>query len=923
MRRGIGATLALVGCVGGDWVGEVPVAGVDETHGTLLSDAVLFSCGREELRVQLYGKGVVRLTRRLLGQPWPVERGWLLPTAPLPARFTLFGTPQLAQLEGDGVWLMVDAGCEVTRAGDERNRGVYVEEPVDLEAEPVATVRRQAVDSLVAYGLGEKLGTLSRAGQTHTFWNTDAYDPSWGGYAPDADPLYLSIPWLIGQHRLGSYGVLSLNTHRSHVDVGAADPMLWTSTWDEGLADELLVVGDDVRQVVERFSALLGRSPMPPRWALGYHQSRWGYAPDQRFLDLADRFAEERLPLTSLWFDIQHQDGFRSFTWDPALFPDPAGLLGELRARGLRSVAIVDPGLKVDPGWDVYDELVGRGLALSGASGQPVVARAWPGDSVFPDFSRPETRDWWAGRIERLAELGLDGVWLDVNEPTTFPEGGGGTTIDNHTPVAGDGVPTDMAELHNVYANLQAAATVEGLRRAHPDRRPFVLSRAGYAGIQRHAGVWTGDVPSTWWGLQGTVQLVQSVGLSGVPMVGSDVGGYSGSPSPELYARWMAVGVLSPFFRVHTTQGVPDQEPWAFGTEVRDLSRDLIALRERLRPYLYSLFDQHTRTGAPVLRPMLWEFPADAARDEQLMLGPWLLAAPVLTEGATEVTARLPEGTWAEFHSGLLHLGPRSVTQAAPLAALPLYLRHGAILPLAPVGSTEVDGLIEPLEIQLFPRFAGSEFELYDDAGDGEGPFLRLKLSLARDPVHTTLTVLQREGTWGVGRTLELRFRRAATAPSRVTLNGSALSEASDGGVGWSWDPGDRSVRVRFPDPGGTFVVEAYYAELGWDEDPNVAVPLRVRLPPGTPADAPIFVASDADGWVHHPLVREGDEAVGAVLVPRGDWFSYKYSRGDWCTVEKWPGCEEASDRYAFGASDLPKVDEVFGWRDACADACP
>jgi alpha-glucosidase len=890
------------------------------------ADATIFTCDGQDLRLQAWGEHALRLTRRAPDQPWPVDRGWILREPPPSVPFEIEGRGDDAIVHAELLTVGVDQACRVRVLG---GRGHIVLDDLDdggwslVDGEP--SVMRALGEDTRLLGLGEKLGPLDRRGGSYTFWNTDAYETSWGGYGPQADPLYLSIPLVIGVEDDFAWGVLSLNTHRMALDLGASSPDRWSASWEGGLADELLIVRDTLPEVVETYTGLTGRTPLPPRWALGYHQSRWGYHPDDRLRELAERFRALDLPADSLWFDIQHMDGFRSFTWDPVGFPDPAGLLAELRDEGFRSVAIVDPGLKQEPGWGVYDELIGGGHALRTPGGSPFVGRAWPGDSVFPDFSRAETRLWWAGQVAELAADGLDGIWLDVNEPTTFPEGGAGTTVDNDVIVDGDGVPTTMAELHNAYANLQAAATVEGLRQAHPDRRPFVLSRAGFAGIQRHAGVWTGDVPSTWWGLRDSLLLSLHLGLSGVPMSGSDIGGYSGSPSPELFARWMALGVISPFFRGHVTQGVPDQEPWAFGTEVTDLSRDLLKLRMRLRPYLYSLLHEHTETGAPVLRPMLWHFADMTEVGDQAMLGRWLMAAPVLDEGVVEREVLFPGGRWYELHSGAIIEDVSSYVQDVTLASLPLYVRDGAILPLGPADAFEQGGLLDPLELQLYPRTGPTQLVLYDDAGDGSGESLRLTLDLQLRTDGAALTAT-REGAWGAGRTFELRFRRVDHPATGVTLAGQRLrpleSFAPEAGEGWWWDPNDRSLRVRVVDPGVTFVVRATYDPTIEELAPPVLVPLRVRLPPGTPLDATIHVATDADDWVHHVLRREGDEAVGEVLVPRGRWFRYKYSRGDWCTVEKWPDCGEALDRYAFGAAEPGKVDEVFGWRDGCPDAC-
>jgi len=287
--------------------------------------------------------------------------------------------------------------------------------------------------------------------------------------------------------------------------------------------------------------------------------------------------------------------------------------------------------------------------------------------------------------IGALTVRGISGIWLDVNEPTTFPESGGETTVPDALVADGDGVPTTMAEIHNVYANHQAQATFDGL--LAPYRRPFVLSRAGYAGIQRYAAVWTGDAPSAWWTLQQTLPMLLGMSLSGVPFVGSDVGGYSGNATPELYPRWLELGVYSPFFRAHVTRGVRDQEPWSFGQEVLDISRARLAERYALLPYLEVLFAEHAATGAPVLRPFVYElFEERALRTvgDQAMLGPFVMIAPVVEEGATHRAVRFPTGAWLDVESGAVWEGPATATVSVTLAATPVFLREGAIVPRNP-----------------------------------------------------------------------------------------------------------------------------------------------------------------------------------------------------------------------------------------------
>ncbi len=799
----------------------------------------------------------------------------------------------------------------------------------------IAPTRRLARETPTAehiYGLGEKTGPLDRRGRAFTNWNTDAYDAALGGFRPDGDPLYQSIPFLIGLRGATAYGWFVDSSYRTRFDLAATDPRTLDVVTTGGVMDEYLIAGPAIPDVLTRYTALTGRPSLPPRWTLGFHQSRWGYAPETRVLDVAARLRSERIPADGIWIDIQKMRGFRSFTWDPATFPDPAAMIATLAARGFKTSVIVDPGIKVDPGWDVYDTGLAGGHFLVDAPGKPYVGEVWPGPAVFPDFSAAPTRAWWGSLVGRELGLGARGIWIDMNEPSNFVAGAGGT-VPETLPTNGDGVPTTMAQGHNVYGMYEARAVDEGMRAAGP-RRSFVLTRAGYAGVQRHAAVWTGDAVSGWPTLRGTLPMLLGMGLSGLPFVGSDVGGYSGGASPELYARWMELGSISPFLRAHVEKSAPDQEPWSFGTEVRDLSREAIERRYRLLPYLYNAFEEAARTGQPVLRPLVYAFQDDpmvADLADEAMLGPSLLVAPVLDEGAKQRSIYLPAGRWFELESGAIREGPTTFTADLTRAALPIYVREGAILPTAPPMQYSDEKPLSPLTLELYPGPRPSSLTLYEDDGDTraheQGAWTRVSHAIERSPNGARLTATPRSGSHVVGaRSLLLRFHRVDQLPTGVKLDGAPLPPLADEAArasapqGWWYDAADLALVVKLPDREAGFTVDATYDPAIPDPRPPVAVPLLVRVPAGTPRNTPIHVASSADSWVHHPLtwVANSEVATGTLLVPRGAWFEYKYTRGDWPTVEKWPGCVEATNRYAFGAAHPGKDDTVFAWADRC-----
>jgi alpha-glucosidase len=777
------------------------------------------------------------------------------------------------------------------------------------------------------YGFGEKTGPLDKRGRKMVFWNSDT-----PGYPVDMDPLYQSIPFFVGLREGTAYGLFLDNSHRLEFDIAATQGDRVELEADGGEIDLYFLAGPGMSDVVDRYTALTGRPHLPPRWTLGYHQARWSYYPDSKVEAIAAEFRKRDIPADAIWLDIDYMDGFRSWTWSPAGFPAPPGLVSGLAGIGFKVVAIIDPGLKVDPQWDIYADGLSGGHFLSDADGKPFVGTVWPGPSVYPDFTRKETREWWGGLVPALTTPGVRGIWLDMNEPANF-EAADAHTVPGHIAADGDGQPTTMAEVHNAYALFENRATFEGLLAEDPGRRPFLLTRAGFAGIQRYAAVWTGDAASTMASLEASFTMLLGLGVSGVPMVGSDVGGWTGSPSPELYARWIAVGAVSPFFRTHVATATPDQEPWSFGVEVEDISRLLIRQRYRLLPYFYSLMREASVSGAALLRPMVWEFQADPATwglSKQGMVGPFLMAVPVMQVGAKDVSFYLPSGGWLDLHSGALLPGAGETSRDVRLQSLPMFLREGAIVPTGPQVSWSDEGPVDPLTLELFPAAQESRFLLYEDSGDGQayqsGSYAATPLSLVRTGSGAVLEIGEREGSWDTGdRMLRLRVRPVDKEVSSVAVDGTLLpplgsyEAVQSASNGWWWDANDRALLVVMTDQAGV-IVTMTYDPAPLEEDPDVEVSVEVEVPPGTPPDSTIHIATSAGGWTQQPLAWKvpGILAAGNVKVPRGHWFEYKYTRGGWDTVEKWGGCLEATNRYAHGQAHPVKEDRVEVWADGC-----
>ena len=554
------------------------------------------------------------------------------------------------------------------------------------------------------YGLGERAASLNLRGGTFRMWNRD---PA-GSYGPGTDPLYMGIPVYLGLHSAGSYLIFYENPFPATFTFqGEA-----AAHFEGGMLRYYLVPGPPAR-ALERYTELTGRPPLPPRWALGYHQSRWSYKREAEVRAVVEGFRAHALPLSAVHLDIDYMDGYRVFTVDQRRFPDLARMARDLEAQGVRLVVILDPGVKHDPNYPVFRKGLAEGVFCTLPDGRPLLAPVWPGWCAFPDFSDPDVRAWWGDRYADLLAMGVAGIWHDMNEPTTFAAWGE-PTLPRCTRHALEGRGGDHRECHNLYGLLMNRAGYAALRRLRPQRRPFLLTRSGWAGVQRYAWHWTGDVESSWAALRQTVATVLGLALSGIPYTGPDIGGFSGAPSTELYVRWFQLATFLPFFRTHSALGTPPREPWVFGEAPLAILRTFLRLRYRLMPYLYTLAWEASQTGHPLVRPLFWPdggSPALWDVDDAFLLGDALLVAPILEEGVRFRTVHLPQGHWYDFWNDTLLDGSRVVELEAPLERIPVLVRAGSLLPLE-----EGNALV----LHLYPPTEGTgEAFLYTDAGDG------------------------------------------------------------------------------------------------------------------------------------------------------------------------------------------------------------
>ncbi len=675
---------------------------------------------RARLRLDFLAPDLLEVTWR---EPPP---GLPLPTREWPAVDVAFRVTE------DG-WSVGTAAMEVRVAGDGRLRfleGGFLlrEELPPLFAGEAARHLARLAPGERLHGLGERAAPLDLRGGVYRMWNRD---PG-GAYGPGDDPLYLCVPVYLSWGAGSSYLVFYANAHPAVFDLGRSDPGRAEHVFFGGGLRYYVVPGPAAR-ALERYADLTGKPPLPPLWALGYHQSRWSYYPEARVRRLAADFARHGVPADAIHLDIHYMDGYRVFTVDPRRFPDLGGLARDLVSQGLRLVAILDPGVKRDPGYYLFRDGLERQAFCTRPEGGPVVAPAWPGPCAFPDFTAAPVRKWWGEQYRRLLDLGVAGFWHDMNEPSAFVAQGDPTLPGPARHAAGD-----HRAAHNLYGLGMAQAGYEGLRRFDPDHRPFIVSRSGWAGLQRYAWAWTGDVRSDWACLRQTIATVIGLGLSGIPFSGSDVGGFSGKTTPELYVRWLQMSAFMPFFRSHTAIGTPDQEPWSYGEPYTTVARDFIRLRYALLPYIYTLAWEASRHGWPPVRPLFWaEDPgasppggpeaASAAGppvDDAFLLGDSLLVAPVTEKGATSREVPVPPGLWFDYWNDQPVRGPARVRLNAPLERIPVLVRAGTVLPAEDPGRSTAGRSWARLFLHLYAPEPGQTrtSRLYLDAGDGYGP---------------------------------------------------------------------------------------------------------------------------------------------------------------------------------------------------------
>jgi len=566
------------------------------------------------------------------------------------------------------------------------------------------------------YGLGDKPVHSNLRGKRFENWATDSY-----AFGRSTDPIYKTIPFYIGLHHKKAYGVFFDNTFRSFFDF-CHEQRRVTSFWAQGgEMNYYFIYGPKMGDVISNYSDLTGTPELPPLWALGFHQCKWSYYPEAKVKEVANKFRELKIPCDAIYLDIDYMEGFRCFTWNKEYFPEPKKMVKELSDDGFKTVVIIDPGIKIDEDYSIYQEGIKNDYFCKRADGPYMKGKVWPGECYFPDYTNPEVRKWWSGLFKELiSEIGVKGVWNDMNEPAVMEVPN--KTFPNDVRHDYDGNPCSHRKAHNVYGMQMAKATYQGLKKYAYPKRPFVITRSAYSGTQRYTSTWTGDNIATWEHLWIANIQAQRMSLSGFSFAGSDIGGFAEQPTGELYTRWIQLGVFHPFCRVHSSGDHGDQEPWSFDDEVLSIVRKFIEIRYQLLPYLYTAFWKYISEGIPMLKSLVLFDQDDNQthnRTDEFVFGEKILVCPIIEPNAKGRRMYIPKGKWFSFWDDSIFVGGKETWVDADMDSMPIFIKEGAIVPKYPIQQYVGEKQINELTLDIYYKKGKEKSELYEDASDG------------------------------------------------------------------------------------------------------------------------------------------------------------------------------------------------------------
>lgn len=597
-------------------------------------------------------------------------------------------------------------------------------------------VTKKAPKGVQYYGLGDKPFELNLRGRAFENWNTDSF-----AYKRGDDPLYRSIPFYSALIENRAYGIFFDNTYRTHFDFDRKKNETSSFSAEGGRMDYYFINGPGLLEVAQRYAKLTGTPEMPPMWALGYHQCRWSYYPESRVREIAEIFRERKIPCDAIYLDIDYMDNYKIFTWNSDYFSNPTKLINDLKENGFHVVLMVDPGIKVDNNYPVFEEGKEKKYFCTRPDGDLMIGPVWPPRCVFPDFTNPEVREWWGDLYaDFMRGVKVSGIWNDMNEPAVFEVAG--KTFPGQVRHDFDGHPCSHKKAHNIYGMQMARASLQGVKKHVPGKRPFLLTRANYSGGQRYAAVWTGDNIATWDHLRLANEQCLRLSISGYSFCGSDIGGFAKQPGPELYMRWLQLGVFHPLYRTHSMgyhidgaaavkeerieqrkmEETLDQDPWSFGEKATGIARKTIELRYRLLNYLYTSFWDYVHHGIPVIKPLVYydQSDPDASKyKDEFIFGDHILVSPVLKKGQTRKKTYLPKGNWYYFWDDEQLDGKKTYEMDAPPDQIPFFVKAGSVLPMRELMQYTHQKQPETLTLLVYHGSETTKSFLYEDSEQG------------------------------------------------------------------------------------------------------------------------------------------------------------------------------------------------------------
>jgi alpha-glucosidase len=764
---------------------SVAAPGSEAQPWTAISDAkrvapiaggVEIQVGNATIRVTAAGDSVIRVRVLRPGIMGP-DMSWAVIRQPNGDTAKITETPTAVELA-------ITAGrVRITKSPlrlvflDEKNQVINEDDetsPMSFNGDAFRVTKKMPEDEMYS-GLGDKT-SLNLRNRAFTMWNTDAF-----GWQESTDPLYKAIPFFLALRKGRCYGIFLDNSWRTYFDFGKTSVDRYSFGADGGELNYYFFFGPDPKKVLMSFADLTGKTPLPPLWALGYQQSRYSYYPESKVRELAQTFREKKIPADAIYLDIDYQERYRPFTINREYFPSFEAMIQNLRGKGFSTVLITDLHIAQKTGYGPYDEGVAGDHFVKNPDGSVFVGKVWPGESVFPEFTLSRTRAWWGALYKDFMAMGVRGFWNDMNEPAVFGR------RDKTMPLGtvhrlDDGSKIDHRSAHNVFGMQNSGATYEGLLKLQPNERPFVLTRATYAGGQRYAATWTGDNSSTWNHLRMTVPTLLNLGISGLSLAGNDVGGYNGNPSPDLLTRWTALAAFTPIYRNHARKGSANREPWADGPQHEQWRREFIEQRYRMLPYIYTLAEESSRTGMPMMRPLFLEFPQEEwlyENQDEFLLGAFMLVAPRVWEMALSFDVQLPSGEWYDYWTGQKVTGgeahPKHGVAPAP-NELPVFVRAGAIIPHQPVIQNTQQAPQGPLELRVFPGPSCSGSIYLDDGHTfnyQRGEFMRESFTCSQTDHSVTVQSAPPEGSYKPWFSqVQFTVYGITSAPVRVAVDG-------------------------------------------------------------------------------------------------------------------------------------------------------